>query len=356
MKKIVLAFDSFKGSISASQACTAAAKGILQDSPDSEIISIPMSDGGEGMVQCFMPFLKLEKIVFRAHDPLMRPIEAVYAIAPESKTAYMEMASTSGLTRLAIHERNPLETTTYGVGEMITDAIKQGCCHIVMGIGGSATCDGGKGMLEALKQNGILAENFVKNIDITVACDVTNPLYGTNGAAYIFAPQKGATPEQVKTLDDRLRQWAAETEKKGFATTDDAFHPGSGAAGGLGYALLTYLHARLKSGIDIVLDTLGFDKAISNCNLIITGEGKSDAQTLMGKVPQGILKRACKAHVPVLLLSGAVEDKDKLLEAGFSEVVSINEGDNRCLEELMSHDVACQNITRSVQRIINQMF
>jgi len=350
--KVILAFDSYKGSVSAFQACQAAREGVLQKYPQAEIVSMPLSDGGEGLVQCFSLFMPLKKIVFKAHDPLMRPIEAVYALSPQTKTAYMEMASTSGLTRISKAERNPLLTTTYGVGEMIADAISHGCGHLVIGIGGSATCDGGKGMLEALENVPGLMNRFTGDVDVTVVCDVSNPLYGPDGAAYVFGPQKGADENQVEILDMRLRQWAEETERRGIATPEDALAPGSGAAGGLGYALRTYLKARLKSGIDVVLDTLNFDGTLQDADMVITGEGKSDKQTLMGKVPFGVLKRACKVHVPVLLMSGVIENKETLLAAGFKDAVSINEDDIRPLSELMKPDTACENIKKSILRIL----
>ncbi len=353
-KKIVLAFDSFKGCISAQQACRAACQGILSLAPDAEVVMMPLSDGGEGLVLCLVPILGLREIVFQAHDPLMRPIEAVYAVDSRSQTAYMEMASTSGLTRLAVSERNPLKATTYGVGEMIADALRRRCRHIVMGIGGSATCDGGQGMLEALERHPSLMAALGRDCDITVACDVTNPLYGPDGAAYVFAPQKGASPAEVRILDERLCRWAALTERRGMAVHADAFCPGAGAAGGLGYALMTYLHARLMRGIDIVLDAIRFDDVLQGADLVITGEGKSDAQTLMGKVPSGVLTRASRADVPVLLLSGGIDGAAALLDAGFKDARSVNEGDLRPLDQLMQPQVACCNIEKTVRKILNQ--
>ena len=350
--KVILAFDSFKGCVSALQACNAAREAILQKHPKAEIVSMPLSDGGEGLVQCLSSFMPLEKIVFKAHDPLMRPIEAVYAVSPQTKTAYMEMASTSGLTRISKAERNPLRTTTYGVGEMIADALSHGCEHLVIGIGGSATCDGGKGMLEALENAPGLMNMFGGDVDVTVVCDVNNPLYGPDGAAYVFGPQKGADETQVKILDMRLRQWAEETERRGIATPEDALASGSGAAGGLGYALRTYLKAQLKSGINVVLDILNFDEILLDADMVITGEGKSDMQTLMGKVPFGVLKRACNVHVPVVLMSGIIEDKETLLAAGFKEAVSINQDDLRPLSELLKPEIACENIKKSILRIL----
>lgn len=344
--KIICAFDSFKGCMTAKEACHAAASGLrerhsfdhAQDDLDAEIVCLPMSDGGEGMVECIAEAVGATMVSVKVHDPLMQMIEAQYALSADGSTAYMEMAAASGLPLVPKDKRNPMLTTTYGVGDMILDAVGRGCKRIVMGIGGSATCDGGKGMIECLEGHLPLP------IETIVASDVSNPLYGENGAAYVFAPQKGATPEQVQLLDERLRCFARETEAKGIALPHLAHHPGAGAAGGLGYGLMAYLGARLQSGIDLLLDTIHFDEKIKGADFILTGEGKSDRQTLMGKVPDGILKRAKRQGIPVHLFSGAIEDASELQEAGFASVRSINENDHRPLEVLMLKEVAMQNL------------
>lgn len=300
-----------------------------------------MSDGGEGMVVCIAEAVDATMTSVKVHDPLMNIIEAQYAISANGTTAYMEMAAASGLTLIPKHRRNPMLTTTYGVGEMILDAAKRGCRKIVMGIGGSATCDGGKGMIECLEGHLPLP------LEIIVASDVGNPLYGENGAAFVFAPQKGATPEQVKILDEQLRRLARETEAKGIALPELAEHPGAGAAGGLGYGLMAYLGAKLQAGIDLMLDTVHFDEQIKDADFILTGEGKSDKQTLMGKVPEGILKRAMKQGIPLHLLSGAIEDFADLKEAGFASVCSINENDRRPSDVLMQKCVAMENMKKT---------
>lgn len=366
--KIICAFDSFKGCMTAREACRAAASGLRERYPDAEIVCLPISDGGEGMVDCiaeatpFVPSANSQHAELRensgtrlvsvmVHDPLMQPIEAQYALSADGRTAYMEMAAASGLTLVPKDRRNPMLTTTYGVGEMILDAVKRGCRRIVMGIGGSATCDGGKGMIDCLEDRLPLHEigAFAESIEVVVASDVSNPLYGPNGAAYVFAPQKGATPEQVQLLDERLRAFARETEAKGIAHPTLAEHPGAGAAGGLGYGLMAYLGATLQSGIDLVLDTIRFDEQTKGADLVLTGEGKSDRQTLMGKVPQGILTRAGHQGIPVHLLSGAIEDVTELTEAGFASVHSINENDNRPSNVLMQRDVAAANMKKATQ-------
>lgn len=339
--KIICAFDSFKGCMSAREACQTAATGLRERYPDAEILCLPISDGGEGMVESIADAIGAKMVSVKVHDPLMQIIEAKYAINTDGDTAYMEMAAASGLPLVPENKRNPMVTTTYGVGDMIKDAVARGCKNIVMGIGGSATCDGGKGMVDCLK------DVMPLPLEITVASDVNNPLYGENGAAYVFAPQKGATPEQVKLLDEQLRDFARETEKNGIAQPHLAEYPGAGAAGGLGYGLMAYLGATLKSGIDLVLDTICFDEQIKDAAFVVTGEGKSDRQTLMGKVPMGILNRAKRLGIPVHILSGAIVDSDCLKEAGFASIHSINETDNRPLSVLMQKDVAMANMKKS---------
>lgn len=346
--KIVVAFDSFKGCISAEEACNAAADGILSVCPEADVVRLPLSDGGEGLVGCVRRMLPVVDIALTVHGPLMDVVRCSYVLSPDGKTAYMEMAAASGLTLVAEDKRNPLDATTYGVGEMIADAVGRGCERIVMGIGGSATCDAGEGMLEALRDNDCLHASC----KFTVACDVTNPLYGENGAAYVFAPQKGATPGQVIILDNRLRDFARKTEKAGMASPGMAHYPGAGAAGGLGYAFLAYLNAELQPGIDIMLDIARFDEAIRDADMVITGEGKSDAQTLMGKVPCGVQKHCRRVAVPVWLLSGAIDDSGSVLSSLFDRVHSINENDSRPLAQLLQPQVAKENISRTVKRLM----
>lgn len=346
--KVVVAFDSFKGCITAKEACDAAADGIHAACPEANVVKLPLSDGGEGLVECVRRLLPVVGIPLTVHGPLMNAVDCSYVLSPDGKTAYMEMASAAGLTLVPKDKRNPMETTTYGVGEMIADAVDRGCERIVMGIGGSATCDAGEGMLKALHDKGC------RNTPckLVVACDVTNPLYGKDGAAYVFAPQKGATAEQVLILDRRLRTFARRTEEAGIASPDMARHPGAGAAGGLGYALLSYLKAELRSGIDIMLDIARFDEVIRDADLVITGEGKSDAQTMMGKVPCGVLRRCTKAAVPVWLLSGTIDDGGSALSSLFDRVHSINENDPRPLAQLILPEVAKENIATTVKKLM----
>lgn len=351
MKKIILAFDSFKGCMSAEDACSAAANGIHSAWPEAEIVALPMSDGGEGLVKCVEKSLHTKFRSIFVTGPITDKVEATYTIDINSNTAYMEMAAASGLMLVSENKRNPMVTTTYGVGEMIADAISKGCKNIVMGIGGSATCDGGKGMVEALRDCGLINSDIIKGIKFVVACDVDNPLYGKNGAAYVFAPQKGATAAEVKILDKRLRIFAHETECLGLATSEAALKPGTGAAGGLGYALYTYLKAELKAGIEIMLDIANFDNTIAKADLVVTGEGKSDIQTMMGKVAQGVMKRAKKNNVPIWLLSGAIDDKEGVLTANFNLVKSINDGDSRPLPILLQRATAMKNIEKTISQL-----
>ena len=282
-------------------------------------------------------------------DPLMRNITAPYLVIGD--TAVIEMAKASGLMLLHEEERNPMIATSYGTGQLVADAVRRGCRHIIVGLGGSATSDCGIGMLRAI------IDNFAKHgswddvheldaVRFTIATDVTNPLCGENGAAYVFAPQKGATQEKIQLLDARAKRFA-EVSARHFGY-DRQNEPGAGAAGGLGYAFLQYMNAERRSGIDLLLDTIGFDRLLDDASLVITGEGASDRQTLMGKVPYGILQRAKAHQVPVALIAGRIEDRQELLHAGFSQVLCINPPDLPA-EEAMKPETAKRNIFDTLQ-------
>jgi glycerate kinase len=344
--KIILAIDSFKGCLSSAEAEQAAFDGIKQIAPDADIISVPISDGGEGMLEAIMAAdNSIEKKTIRVHDPLMRSISANYGVSYSKRTAIIEMASTSGLNLITSSERDPMKTTTYGLGEMIRDAIESNLKHLIIGIGGSATNDAGVGMLSALgykllDRNGVpcgisggnlldiqqiddnSAFKIADDIDITVANDVNNPLYGKNGAAYIFAPQKGASPTMVKELDNGLKHFS--NIVTAATKIDYSLFPGAGAAGGVGFALKSFLHAKFISGIDLLLEFIEFEKLLSDADLVITGEGCIDAQTLSGKVPFGILKKALTKRVPVIAIAGKVTDTDLLRQQGFHNIICIN--------------------------------
>ena len=291
-----------------------------------------------------------ELIELTVKDPLMRPVSAQYLL--HDKQAVIEIAQASGLTLLTKEERNPMVTTSYGTGQLVADAVRKGAEHIIVGLGGSATSDAGIGMLRALID--IYAKHgewddieALKHVRFTIASDVKNPLCGENGAAYVFAPQKGATPEMVQQLDERARKFA-EVSAKHFGY-DRSEQEGAGAAGGLGYAFLQYMNADCKPGIELLLDTIKFHETVNDANLVITGEGSADRQTLMGKLPMGILKQS--GHVPVCLIAGRISDKQELLDAGFAHVDEINP-EGIALEEAMRKEVATQNIINTIRQII----
>lgn len=375
MRKVILAIDSFKGCLSSKEAETAAAQGIRHVFPTCETICLPVADGGEGMQRVLTEALNGQEIRLSAHDPLMQMRQTAYGLSGDGTTAFIEMAAISGLPLVPLRQRNPSLTTTYGTGELIKDALNRGCRRFVIGLGGSATNDAGLGMLQALgfrfrdrygNELGkaqpmcgqLLSEIAViesstalpalREARFTAACDVCNPFFGPEGAACVFAPQKGADPEMVAALDKGLQHLAQviwQTTGRDIATL-----PGAGAAGGMGGTLSALLNAELKPGIDLLLDLTDFDKLIEGADLIITGEGKSDRQTVMGKVPSGILKRARRQGIPVILVSGSIEDADILNQAGFRAAFSITPAP-MSLEEAMRPSTACQNIMQTVGQI-----
>lgn len=336
---IIVAIDSFKGCLTSMEANRAAAEGIRRVLPDAEIVQVPVSDGGEGFLGAFHAAIGGELVEVTVKDPLMRPIKAKYLLKGE--TAVIEMAQASGLTLLTNEERNPMVATSYGTGQLVADAVRKGAKHVIVGLGGSATSDAGMGMLQALKEN-----LPPKDVRFTIASDVKNPLYGENGAAQVFAPQKGATADDVLQLDERARKFAEDSARHfGYDRSQEA---GAGAAGGLGYAFLQYLDADCKPGIQLLLETIHFDEMVKGANLIITGEGAADRQTLMGKLPMGILQQS--AEVPVCLIAGRIKNQEELLKAGFAQVACINP-DGITLEEAMRKEVAKRNISDTVSRL-----
>ena len=371
MKKAVLAIDSFKGCLTSAEAEAAAAEGVHAALPECEVIRIPVADGGEGMLDVLIAATHGKSISVQAHGPLMELREARYGISGDGQTAFIEMAAISGLPLVAPEKRNPMQTTTFGTGELIRDALQRGCRHFIIGLGGSATNDAGLGMLRALDFRfsdktgnvsgyGGQMMGKVDSIDtssvhpllsgctFTAACDVRNPFYGTNGAAYVFAPQKGADAAMIEALDAGMRHLAAVI----FRTTgkDISSCPGAGAAGGMGGSLSAFLNAELKPGIQLLLEMQNFAEQIKDADLIITGEGKSDRQTIMGKVPYGILTEARKQHIPVVLIAGGIEDTDILTRAGFHRIFSITPSPV-ALEQAMQPEFARMNIRRTVEQI-----
>ena len=350
--KIVVAIDSFKGCLTSKESNRAAAEGVRNHWPDAEVVQVPVSDGGEGFMEAFHAAIGGKLIELTVRDPLMRPVSARYLL--HDKLAVIEIAQASGLTLLTREERNPMVATSYGTGQLVTDAVRRGAEHIIVGLGGSATSDAGIGMLRALINNFAKHGEWddideLKHVRFTIASDVKNPLCGENGAAHVFAPQKGATPDMVIQLDNRARKFA-DVSAKHFGY-DRSEQEGAGAAGGLGYAFLQYMNADCKPGIELLLDTIKFHEIISETDLIITGEGSADLQTLMGKLPMGILKQS--NNVPVCLIAGRISDKQELLNAGFAHVECINP-EGISIEEAMHKEVATQNIIDTVGRIIQE--
>ncbi|OXL23025.1 glycerate kinase [Psychrobacter sp. DAB_AL32B] len=325
--KILIAPDSFKESLEALDVCHAIQAGFSQVFPDADYKLLPMADGGEGTSAVLSYVLGGRWKEVRVHDPLMRLISAKYLLLPDA-TAVIEIAQACGLHLLAVAERNPVIASSYGVGELIADALEEGVKRIIIGLGGSATNDAGLGMLMALgmtfhdsdgnklSQGGGELANL-QRLDATsfhasvletvfeVACDVTNPLCGELGASAVFGPQKGASPQQVANLDKALSHFASVCEQHGYQNYQEI--AGAGAAGGLGYALMTFYNAQLKSGFDTVAEVANLSQHIANADLVITGEGKLDAQTAMGKVAGGISLLAKANHTPVIAICGSVD-------------------------------------------------
>lgn len=373
MNKIVIASDSFKGSLSSIDVAQSAAKGIHEVYPECEVTQVNVADGGEGTVDAIVDTLKGEIITITVSNPVGKPVEASYGIAGD--TAIIEMAAASGLPLLPTEERNPWLTSTYGTGEMILDAVARGCNKFLVGIGGSATNDAGTGMLQALgfrfyDGNDNLIENCcggilgdvariddtqvpeaIKNAQFTVACDVDTPFCGPIGAAYVFAPQKGADADMVKRLDEGMAAFAKVVEAK--YGIDIVPMAGAGAAGGMGGGFRAFLNATLKKGIDMVLDAIGFDAIISGADLVVTGEGKVDFQTAKGKTAAGVLARAKAQGIPVIAIGGCVEMCDSLSEMGFAGIYPILE-EKVPLELAMQRDFASQNVTNTLIRILSQ--
>ena len=365
-KKIIIACDSYKGCLSSREVNEAIASGVKKwnaddaspeikklspdaasemkkmDSDDAspEIITLEMSDGGEGMLDAFLSAMKGERVRIHAHDALMRWIEAEYGIVDD--TAIIEIAQTAGLALIEPEQRNPMKATSWGVGEMIMNAYRRGVRRFIVGLGGSATSDCGIGMLKAMGDDW---KKIRQECSFVLASDVTNPLCGENGAAYVFAPQKGADAKMVQMLDDRARKFA-EVSAKHFGY-DRSMVSGAGAAGGLGYAFLQYFNAEARPGAELLLDEIGFDALILDADLVITGEGHSDRQTLMGKLPQRILEHG--ANQKIWLVSGGVSDRQVMLDAGFDRVIQITP-DSMPLEEAMKPDVARNNIIKAIRR------
>ncbi len=341
--RILIAPDKFRGSLTARQVADAMAEGGRLARPDADIVALPLADGGEGTAAVLTDATGGMWHTVSVSDPLGRPIEAGFGVSGDGHTAFVEMAQASGLALLTVDERDPGQTNTLGTGELVQRAIATGAMHIVLGIGGSATNDGGIGMAAALGWQFLDASGFVLDpignnlahirklvppptppapgVQFRVACDVTNPLCGPTGATSVYGPQKGASPEQLVSLDAGLQNFAQCIHEQFGIDVADV--PGAGAAGGLGAGALFFLNATLHPGVDLILDAVGFDACIAGVDLVLTGEGKLDRQTLNGKLLKGVAERAHRAHVPVVALCGTLDlepsDLDTLgVRAAFS--------------------------------------
>lgn len=372
--KVVVAPDSYKGSLSAEEVADNIEIGLRRVIKNAEIIKVPMADGGEGTVQSLIDSTSGEIVKLRVKGPLLKDVDAFYGILGDKKTAVIEMAAASGLPLLNKDERNPMETTTYGTGELVLDAVKRGCRKIILGLGGSATNDGGAGFLAALgvkfkdrdgnlikPQGGELNKLYdidissmdsnLKECEIIAACDVDNPLVGDRGASHIFGPQKGADDEMVRLLDANLNHYADIIKK--VLGVDIKNHPGAGAAGGLGAGILAFLNAELKKGIDIVIELSNLENKIKGANLIITGEGMTDYQTRFGKTPYGVCKLGNKYDIPVIAISGGLgKDYRKLYELGFKSIFSIADKPMKLEESIKNTGKLLQDAAERIIRLI----
>ncbi len=372
--KILISIDSLKGSLSSIEAGNAIKKGILKVKEDAQVKILPLADGGEGTVDALVQGMNGKKDTIEVTGPIAKKVDATYGLLKNTSTAIIEIAQASGLTLVPTEPRNPLYTTTYGVGEIIKEAINKGYRNFIVGIGGSATNDAGIGMLQALgfefydENNKLVGlggkvlneirhikiENRLKELDeckFKIACDVNNPLFGKNGAAYIYGSQKGATSEIIEELDNGLRNFSKVV--KNYLSKDVANVEGAGAAGGLGFAFLAFLNSKLESGIKIILEEIKLEEELKDADFVITGEGRLDNQTAMGKAPIGVAKLAKKYGVKVIGLAGATtEDAVKCNEEGIDAYFSIV---NRAMtiEEAMDKATASENMTATTTQIFN---
>jgi glycerate kinase len=372
--KIIIASDSFKGSLTSAEVAAAATRGIQSVYPDCQVVSVYVADGGEGTIGALMQALDGDIVTTTVRDPLSRPIQASYALM--GTMAIIEMAAASGLTLLTSKERNPWITSTHGTGEMIMDAIKRGCRQFLIGIGGSATNDAGTGMLQAMgfrfydaNNNEILhccgaTMHLIRRVDdtcvpealrqssFTIACDVDTPFCGKEGAAHVFAPQKGADTTMVHQLDYGMASLAKVMDNKYHINITHM--AGAGAAGGMGGAFCACLNAKLQRGIDTILENIHFRQTIHNADLIITGEGKIDSQTSKGKVPFGVLSYAKEQNIPVIAIAGCVEECESIMQMGFAGVYSIREP-KQSISLAMRSDVAAENVENTIKKIMKNM-
>lgn len=366
MRKIIIACDSYKGCLTSKEVNEAMSDGVKREersvknsmADDFEVVTLEMSDGGEGMLDAFLSAMGGERMMLHAHDALMRWIDAAYGVVKmrkngevadfkvDDEVAIVEIAQAAGLAQIEPEQRNPMKATSWGVGEMILHAYRRGIRRFIVGLGGSATSDCGIGMLKAMGDDW---KKIREDCRFVLASDVTNPLCGLQGAAQVFAPQKGADEAMVEMLDKRAEKFA-EVSARHFGY-DRSQMPGAGAAGGLGYAFLQYFNAEMLPGAELLLQTDGFDELLKDADLVMTGEGHSDHQTLMGKLPQRILEHSLRMGKRTWLISGGVSDKQSLLDAGFDRVVAVTP-QNMPLQEAMKPEVAKENIVKGLCELL----
>ncbi|HLL96051.1 MAG TPA: glycerate kinase [Spirosoma sp.] len=374
--RVILAPDKFRGSLTALQVTKAMEEGVRQVWPDAELVALPLADGGEGTAQVLTEATSGTWHTAVVSDPLGRPVEAGFGLSGDGHTAFIEMAAASGLALLTHNERRTLQTSTVGTGELIRYAINLGVSHIVLAIGGSATTDAGIGMASALgwkfldgrgkslraigqslpRLSRIIAPavSNLSSITFSVACDVTNPLYGTSGAAYVYGPQKGATARELQWADMGLRRFADVVQEQ--YTVDVANRAGAGAAGGLGAGALFFLNATLRPGVDVVLDAVDFDRHVRQANLVLTGEGKLDRQTLQGKVLKGVADRGRLAHVPVVALCGTLDLGPADIDAlGLTAAFSVLNRPQLLDEAILTADADVRAATFNVCRLLRNV-
>ncbi|SDH74501.1 glycerate kinase [Halanaerobium congolense] len=372
--RILVAPDSFKGSLTAMEAAKNIKKGINSYDSKIDVELLPMADGGEGTVQSLVDATNGEIIEKEVNGPLGNKVKAFYGLLGDQKTAVIEMAAASGLPLVPEGKKNPLKTTTYGTGELIASALDAGAQKIIIGIGGSATNDAGVGMAQALGAEILDAEeqqidfgggnldkiekinldkldSRLQDVEVVVACDVDNPLYGKDGAAYVYAPQKGADPEMVKILDQNLRHFNQIAIKE--LNKDINKIPGAGAAGGLGAGLVAFLDAELKAGVDIVLDIIDFESYLKDVDLVITGEGMLDGQSIYGKTPVGVSRSAAKKDIPVIAIAGTLgEGVEKILDYGINSYFSIIDRPAELKEIIEESPELLANLSEQIIRTI----
>lgn len=369
--KIVIAVDSFKGSLTSIEVAAALARGVHQAIPSAEVVEVPLSDGGEGFAELLTAALGGRREEVDVVDALGRPLRSWYGVARDGRMAIMDAASTVGLSLLTADERNPMKSSSRGVGRMVVEAMRRGAREIIIGLGGSSTVDCGMGALAALGYRFVTADGEsvgegggalrrVDSIDesnivpelvrsrLMVAVDVLNPLCGPQGAARLFGPQKGASAADVEKLEEGAHNFARIVKRHTRLSVEN--FAGAGAAGGMGAGFYALAGAEIRSGMELFCRTIGFDRILEGCELVITGEGCIDSQTLLGKVPSGVLRHAQSRHIPVVAVGGSVKWCDELAGSGFERILSATPKE-MTLSEAMKSDVAIDNLQRAGEKI-----